>query len=340
MDKLTVLNAPSNVVDGMRAVICELWSQGLQSEKISRVRGVEYFEFKLHGFPWYGQGDEAVTSRKLLAGIVAQMASLDWRLLSTTNLRGGADAFFFIDEVDRFRLSFCDHNLSVLSLNRCDRLRLIDMDDKTIRAVKMTINCEFQASEPELRDFYGAMEYKLKGLPFSATGQEAMSTKILICKIFESLAENGWICLTSFDISRKVTDKCTFVFEKYKPVMLNFACISMEKVDRVRLINFPAPICQILHDLIEQYYPPGIRSVKACDYQCIEIKLSGFPWTQVSTYSLQAKAMLTKVLPGLEKAGWRLVTSGDVCAKLRHQKNGPDYPVDVHSLFFCSQNYQ
>ena len=54
-----------------------------------------------------------------------------------------------------------------------------------------------------------------------------------------------------------------------------------------------------------------------------------------NTYGIQARAMLTNLLKKANQLGWQLSTSLDVSAKFVHQDNGPDYPIDVHSWFFC-----
>ena len=53
----------------------------------------------------------------------------------------------------------------------------------------------------------------------------------------------------------------------------------------------------------------------------------------------EARVMLTNLLKKANELGaelgWHLSTSLDVSAKFIHQENGPDYPIDVHSWFFC-----
>ena len=61
----------------------------------------------------------------------------------------------------------------------------------------------------------------------------------------------------------------------------------------------------------------------------------GSPWVNGNTYGIQARAMLTNLLKKANQLGWQLSTSLDVSAKFVHQDNGPDYPIDVHSWFFC-----
>ena len=50
-----------------------------------------------------------------------------------------------------------------------------------------------------------------------------------------------------------------------------------------------------------------------------------------------ARSMLLLALKEAARYGWQLAASADVSAKYVHQENGPDYPADVHSWFFCYQ---
>ncbi len=48
--------------------------------------------------------------------------------------------------------------------------------------------------------------------------------------------------------------------------------------------------------------------------------------------------MLLHLLKKANMLQWELVLSLDTSAKYVHQKNGPDYPLDVHSWFFRKKN--
>jgi hypothetical protein len=139
----------------------------------------------------------------------------------------------------------------------------------------------YQTKEPEERDYYGAHEFKIKGYPFACSGSEAVATRQLICRILEALIENGWKCVTTIDISRKMTDKSVLIFRRCESARLKFACLALSDVDRLRIVNFPSQVSNYLRNLISQRYEPGIAEEVARDGQCYEINLEGVPWTQV-----------------------------------------------------------
>ncbi len=71
---------------------------------------------------------------------------------------------------------------AMVSLNREDRIRLIDFNDERVHeAVKQCIQDHWQSFKTlETRDYHGAYEFKLEGYPFNCSGFEAMSTRRLV----------------------------------------------------------------------------------------------------------------------------------------------------------------
>jgi hypothetical protein len=61
-DRLRLIRFPSETIDVIRQAIISSWPRGLNKEK----QDGDCHEFKLHGNPWLGQGDEAVPCRVLM----------------------------------------------------------------------------------------------------------------------------------------------------------------------------------------------------------------------------------------------------------------------------------
>lgn len=61
-DRLRLIRFPATIVDVVRQAIITSWPRGLHKEK----EDIEFYEFKLHGNPWWGQGDESALSRVLM----------------------------------------------------------------------------------------------------------------------------------------------------------------------------------------------------------------------------------------------------------------------------------
>ncbi len=331
-DKLHMVRGCDYLLATLKQSVQSTWEPGIQSERTEENCGEKVHDIKLRGTPWQSEGEESTMCRKLLLDIVSRLGAQHWRLLAATNLRGGTDALFFIYDSDHF----CnERELAMLSLNRHDRLRLINFDHDVALAVKNAILRFHQTKDPEERDYYGAWEFKVKGHPFASSGAEAVAARQLICRVLEAIRNCGWECLMSIDLSRKTSDKSVLLFRRCESAALRFACVAFSDVDRIRLLNFPPMAAKAATAVLAAAYAPGITSENNDDPSCIDLTLGGTPWTQNSSFGLHARSMLLRLLAETARlGGWRLASSADVSAKYMHQENGPDYPVDVHSWFF------
>lgn len=334
VDKLAIVRGCDYVIAAVKESIKEVWPYGIQNEKVDEVGIDKVHEFKLRGNPWQGEGEESTACRKLILQVIGSLGKVKWRLLTSTNLKGATDALFFIYDENHY---ISPEDLAILSLNRNDRLRLINFDYGIRDVVRATILRFFQTKEPDERTYHGAIEFKLKGYPFCCSGSEAVAARQFLCRLLEALRNNGWCVYTTVDISRKVTDKSVFILRKSESANLKFACVALSDVDTVKFLNFPQQVTRRLRQIIEKSYMPGITDEHSKDASCHEITLQGYPWSQESSYNLHARSMLLILLREAFQYGWHLSASADISAKFVHTENGPDYPVDVHSWFLSFQ---
>jgi hypothetical protein len=67
-----LIGFPQSDVDAIREVIKANWRKGIQREQ----RYAMSYEFKVHGNPWWGQTDDAITSRIVIRGLLAYLFSI------------------------------------------------------------------------------------------------------------------------------------------------------------------------------------------------------------------------------------------------------------------------
>ncbi|KAK2741227.1 hypothetical protein FQN57_005689 [Myotisia sp. PD_48] len=122
----------------------------------------------------------------------------------------------------------------------------------------------------------------------------------------------------------------------------NFACISMNMTDRLRLIRFPAKVATEIVELVRSSWPKGIDDTRRYG-ESTEIKLKGNPWQPYAwnddrTHSRQ---MLARVFDGMYNMGWVLnspVAIGHVDSLLfRYQQPAPP-PCEWMSISFHSSD--
>lgn len=137
-DKIRLIGTPPELTLPLRQAIASSWG-AIQRE--SNYSGAH--EFKLQGNPWYGQGLEAVSSRKLITGVLRTMAQYGWNLIQAADVsrkQHDKDTLFFesamvpdVGQVDMFSMSF----------NRTDRIRLIEPPAHIIAVVKGAIQSQW-----------------------------------------------------------------------------------------------------------------------------------------------------------------------------------------------------
>jgi len=163
-------------------------------------------------------------------------------------LQGGTDTMFFIenDNIDSLR-----PHLAMISLNRSDRLRLINFEPEMTPIVEEVITTFYQENTPKMRDYHGSTEFNLDGSPFCCSGvlllypsklysevvhfsnmftnsfyvqKSQKSKKTVKLSIFFALL--GQLCLKAAKVSILLTflyDKCfAKLFSKYRLALYFF----------------------------------------------------------------------------------------------------------------------
>ncbi len=331
-DKVVVVKGDESAVASVRAALEESWPLGIQNFREPTTAYGRIHEFKLCGKPWMATGGQSAACRRTLLAIIANLGRLRWRLLVSTNLKGGTNTMFFI--YDEGRHPYPD-DLAILSLNREDRIRLINFDHSVQALIRNSITKEFQSVQPEEREFHGAYEFQLEGRPFYCSGHEAVASRRLISQILQDLASAGWDVLTTMDISRRLNDKSIFILKRSQPFFgAKFACVALTDVNHLRLVNFPDPVAEALREAVARGYQPGVDKEKVEGSSCRKMYLSGQPWDFKTGYSLHGRACLMSLLDEACRRGWFLKASADVSAKYVSSENA-HYSLDVDSWWFC-----
>lgn len=193
-DRLRLLACPTEVIPVIRESIQATWGK-IQDERAYHGS----HEFKLKGYPWYGQGDDAVASRRLLASILTAMARQGWNLLQSTDVskkEGDKDSLFF----ERATAIDADASLFAVSFNMGDRIRVIDAPG-FFPYIKEAVVSKWPSGIQNEREYHGSMEVKLYGHPFYPTGSDAVHSKLVLAQIIANFRAVGYKLYASVDIS-------------------------------------------------------------------------------------------------------------------------------------------
>ena len=244
-DSLMVLNAPVDLHQLLKNAISKSWRSGIQKWSYEN----DVLLIKLKGFPWCPDGSETVHSRVVLQAIIHDLSQKQWHLYGNSNLKSTANTLFFKYEPD-MSSSSVSHPLPppwhfTISLNSNDLLRVIDAPESLIPTIRDIIQTSWYRGIQGVSRYAGSWEFKLKGTPWWADGQETVEARILILKLMEMLHAVGWSPIASIDSSRKVTDKSSLIFRQSQPRQSPFFCLSLHKTDTLRLINAHEDVARV-----------------------------------------------------------------------------------------------
>ena len=132
-----------------------------------------------------------------------------------------------------------------ISFNSHDLLWVISAPESLISAVRGTIQSHWMKGiQRELR-YAESWEFKLKGTPCWASGDEAVESRFLVLKLMEALQAYGWSPIAGIDSSRKLSDKSSLLFRQSPLRQAPFICISLNETDKLRLINTSEDVTKV-----------------------------------------------------------------------------------------------
>ena len=206
-----------------------------------------------------------------------------WILYGVTRVNTNSiDSLFFKKEeaqeaMDEAKPINGENNISILSLNRTDRLRLIDFDKSVSKLITQTLSCFYEKEyTTSIGKYHGAIEFKLRGSPFDCQGSKSVDSHLLICSVLQSLScDSQYDILTTIKVSDKVTSKSSFIMtqssnsiadevtidKKVKCSSARYACISFSEKNKLRLINMPAETTERIIKTVLEIYIPGITNI-------------------------------------------------------------------------------
>lgn len=90
-----------------------------------------------------------------------------------------------------------------ISFNQSDRLRLIGAGQELLEAVGEMLKSMRLLQEEDWKDrSLGAWEFKIHGRPWIASGEQTMSTRLLLLRLLECLEKHGLSLYASIDQSQ------------------------------------------------------------------------------------------------------------------------------------------
>ena len=328
-DKLEIVNLPSQLVEPIKEAIRSSWTLGIQNETSTN----DMLEVKLRGNPWRATEQESIMAKVLLQNIIATLRRYQWVYYCNVNLKSTADSLFFRYDSNTppgQSVPFC-----TISLDQLDRLRVINAPETIVAMIRKVIETTWLRGGIQAeRDYHGSWEFKLSGTPWHSTSEESAMARYLVLKILEAMLEQGWHNIAGINISRGDTDKSVLIFQGGEPQGRPMMCLSLNDVDKFRLINMPKQLVKLFKKTLVSRWSKGIQEemeLMITSGSVCQLKLHGQPWSGgESNDTIHARSFLCNIIEEFIERDWRLFLSADVSAKYFY--NG--YPKDVHSMWF------
>jgi len=239
-----------------------------------------------------------------------------------------------------FPSTYQDIQVFSISLNFQDRLRVIGAPPELVAQIREVILSHWGKIQAE-RDYYGALEFKLKGYPWSNFEYDSQSVRSrnLMYGLLMCMITNGWNLLQGVDISKSGGDKDVLFFENSIPDNeVELFVLSLNLFDRIRLINAPPVIVTMLREAVLQAWPKGIQKETDDFFGAFEIKLHGNPWikSNLGSESISRCILLSQVIANFKAMGYKLYASLDMTGGVSNSE------MDLETWIFrkITTNYQ
>ena len=304
-DRLRLIAAPFEVINKTKTVLTNYW----HIQNIHESPG--FVEFKIEGMPWLATRSLDVNVKYFLCNLIKDYYEIGWHLKISSDLKyygSGSDVVIFerINPISTFVIC--------LSLNDTDKIRVLAPED-IIPYIRTAIMSFWPQGIQREQKLDKSFEFKLKGNPWGilqSDGIESFYGARLINGILSSLYNIGWVFVSAIDSGNREYDLNSLYFrydptETSKPENLNsrFFALTLNRTDRVRLINALPDLIMNLKSAMLQLWPYGIQKEKNENFG-YEFKLKGNPWYPHSEETVTGRALVSNLMTFFSQFNWNL----------------------------------
>uniref|UniRef100_A0A914UU08 Uncharacterized protein n=1 Tax=Plectus sambesii TaxID=2011161 RepID=A0A914UU08_9BILA len=189
-------------------------------------------------------------------------------------------------------------------------LRVVHATPRVFTLIRKAIENNWTKGITQVINNKGAYDIEIEGRPFA----HGSNGEGMLCHILEYLIADGWRLTLRSDMSRQI-DFSTWFFEqssKWKQTA-KIAAVSLRGLEDLHIIH------------------GGSAFVEAIK-RALHIK-----YGRQGNDELFMNSCMLFLLKQLNKDGWKASGSLDVSAKHVRASDGPDFPIDVHTIFFTKK---
>ena len=292
-------------------------------------------EIKLKGNSWYSEDEsDNMQLKKLIMEVLTTLDQHGWLLYSAGNVKDTPGAMFLRHnpnaDVEGSRLA-----RFAISLGSNDRLQVIDPNQNVVDCVRNALLQHWPLGLQNENQRFNVEDFRLHGSPWWSDGLDGITARFVVCKLFEALLSIGWRVQKPIRVTRNFKDKSFYIFQECVPMYAPVFCLSLNHEDRIRLINAPQDVIEVVSSEIRKRWLFGIEKEGLCGISR-EIKLKRNPWSyeERDHDGAHGRVLLCHILKICASIGWFIILSADVSTKYGKSCTSPNCPFDVHSWWF------
>ena len=318
-NKLRLIHAPPEVVAMTASVIKEInKASGGDSDDVSvkDKYGVPSYTLDEWCFTM-GNGKTAATSGKLFTlRMFEEMYKLGYDQVVSSDLSRAYDqaTWFFVK-------SSCERmgrRVVCLAPGKSDTLVMVRADQRFQDIVRRTVQESWRPGIQEEETIQSCgetvVEMKLCGNPWrDFAGEENILSRQMLIKIFGTLGSHNYRLLAGTNI-KGGTDSYFFMHDtSYSTSPADMCMISLNKSDRIRLVNC-VDMKGVVRDTISSQY--GEIQREEDKYGSWEFKLSGYPWCCSGDPAIKSRQLISRISETMLAHGWALTQAIDISRSL------------------------
>ena len=329
--RLFFIGFPPTLYQVIQTVVSENWPKTTKRVKVIE----DTLSIKLQGNPWNSENEsDSIQLKTLIMEVINTLDGHSWLLYSAGNAKDAAGAIFFrhnpIAGVEGSRPA-----RFAISIGSNNRLHVIDSNPNVVDCVRNVLLQYWSRGLQNESQILNAEVFKLYGKPWWANKLDGITTRFLMCKLFEALMSIGWRVQKPIRVTRYQRDKSFYIFQECVPMCAPVFCLSLNLADRIRFINAPQNVIEVVSTEIRKKWLFGIEQESLYGISR-EIKLKRMPWSYKHSDhdGAHGRVLLCHILKVCASIGWFIILSADVTTKYAESFSNPDYPLNVHSWWF------
>ena len=312
-DRVTVLHLDDAGLSIIRQAINETWKAGISKERSRCGSGLS---FKLCGDPFgpLANSEESQQARQMVCEILQKLYESGWKIIVSSDLGRleNKSTLFF----KRCPPEFSTLPFLCVGLSSSNKLQIVNLPSQLVEPIKETIRSSWILGIEYQTSIRGLLEVELRGNPWSATEQQSIMAKVLLQNIIATLRRYQWVYYCNVNY-RNTTDSLFFRHDPNIPPgqSVPFCTISLNRHDRLRVINAPATIVHMIRRVVETTWFRGSIQAERDYHGSWEFTLSGTLWHSTKVQSIMARYLVLKILEAMLEQGWHNIAGINICRR-------------------------